>query len=1042
MKKSKYRRALLSLLILLFIAFSAALIIPKAVDLNSYRDLIVGQIEKNLRCSASVGEITWGIANGVWVTIENVSITGATELPINLNISSAYAKLAILPLFSKTVEIKELILDGPDVALKLEPRPNGANQAEEDRTSSGGPLPVAVSVAEITIRDGSLRVENGISSPDRRIVHAFKAIDITTDNMEPGSEIDFQLSMEGAEATELQHLQLKGSFMGLTSDFKIENPKLRFDARIASLGIANFTPYLETTSLGDKLGGSVSLDARYDGDLFSVYTVEGSADLTGVAYQDPSLWDDPLPGGKTVLSYKVAVAPDNIGFDDLSLRYNNSSAKAHASIKGIKEHPALQGLTISSTLSLEDLPPLVPWKRLGELTDKIRPVLQAGGTLKIESLSVGEIALAGPLPEPADIVSGAQLAANVSDITIPPMEASPELKLTSGRLSLTQGTARIDDLHMRVGPTTLPPISAQVDNLFDDLQVAASLNGPLRIVKGEHEYLEPLLKENGFEYLEGLANIDATFKYDQKHPENWEAQGALVLEEVNAKTHPSDTEIRDLQGKILFSRAREIRLAVEGVSGTVNESPVKLSGTFTSGTPAGMLIDGKAYVSQLDLGRLDGLLPAARDMALSGKVDADLDFKIPFESPLESVIVGTLNTEAVAFRANTDMAITNTHADIVFNGDKIDLTRLDLAINDQSLHIEGKASTPKSPKISLVAQSDSLNVDKLLALDKSKDNSSSPQQHDEETKSQDKSLPSWARNLTADLNATIGKAQYKGQHFENIAFHGRYKDGVIREHEVSFSTAGGKIANTGRFDLRNLEQITFAVNPDIQDVQIEKLSPLFGDKTMPLEGPLWVKGQLQGAIGDSQTILASLKGNIKAGVGAGKLPEVKHFGKLAAQIFNFINVRGLFSGDLIRQMRNEGLLFKAIDSEATFNNGSMSLNHCILLSDSMNGNSQGIVDFTNDTIALQVVIQPFQTIDTVLGLVPILGRQAKKLTDIYLAVEGPLNAPKINTELTKGFLDVIKGGFGISDMLLKDTKTMSDEIEEYSKKRRKDESTQ
>ena len=53
---------------------------------------------------------------------------------------------------------------------------------------------------------------------------------------------------------------------------------------------------------------------------------------------------------------------------------------------------------------------------------------------------------------------------------------------------------------------------------------------------------------------------------------------------------------------------------------------------------------------------------------------------------------------------------------------------------------------------------------------------------------------------------------------------------------------------------------------------------------------------------------------------------------------------------------------------------------------------------------------PLGTIDEVLGWVPMLGKLGKKLTKIYLNVEGPFSDPHIRVSPVKGLSEFIKAG--------------------------------
>ncbi|MFC1863187.1 AsmA-like C-terminal domain-containing protein [Thermodesulfobacteriota bacterium] len=1329
MKAGKRKRLLIALMILVIILIAAAFIIPRLLDLNRYKGWIASKIETGVQGKVYIGHITWGISDGIWLKTDVFSITDAATFPVDLNLTNIYAKLAILPILSKRIEIEELTLDGPSAILKLESKtdeneistPNESGNSGDDgnsdeniqsdiiktgegisqgteKTSLGTLLPVEISVEKLSVQNGRFRIEDGLSLPGQRVIHGFNALNIEASDIIPGKKIDFQLYLEGDEGTGLGSLQAKGSFEGLIKTFIIKNPKIKLDTLISSLDTEIFKPYLKDSPIDNKLGGLVSLEINYEGDLFSHFNVDGSVNLSETTYNDPALWDDLLPGVETSISFQAVLDPHDIKVEDIKITIGNNTLNVHASINSWNEQPVIQDLSISSNLFPEELVPLVPWKLLYKYADKIRPVMEGGGHVNIETLTLDEIKLAEPFPKPANILPGVDLSAKVSNISIPSMSDIPQIELISCDLKLADGTVNIEDLKTkavstnlptisgnitnlvddpliqvkvlgelkipeklggpgtklfrkagiekltgtsdldltltmqssrpdefrlegsailkdfrlktsyspvsieklntkvsitpdmikiadlstvvvipktdetqsgrfsvklngrlddwqkepvvllqsldtspislnpiaslipweqvgekadlvkevllaggslkinnfslpginlkkppkdikkvisktkaairvsdieirphpalpvfdgiagnvsidkgvlkiaetqgRMGPVTFPSVKLQASGFNDDLQITANLKGPIKVVGTDNKAIEKLLRERGFKSFTGVTHIDMNFKYDQKQPDDWIANGSLIIDDMNAESYPKGVNLDNLQGKIFFSRGKTTELTVEDLSAKVNQAPIKLAGKLTGGRTPDMVIKGKAYIKQLDLAEFDSLLPYLDSLKLKGKLDLNLDFNIPKSDIAGSQLVGTLNANRIGFHLpDYNTVVKDTDMKIGFEGDTVRLTKMDINFNDQFFHLEGSASDPGEPKISLLVQSPYLDVDRLLAKKeeqnestRQKENNISDTDSNDEKEDLKKELPSWASNLTTDLRVNINKGKYRNQSFNDLNVVALYEKGVLQNYGVNLHLAKGKIITSGSADLRDLEKIPFIINPNISNLQIGELSSLFEVEKMPLYGPLSVNGRLEGNGGDVKDLLSSLNGTLRVDVGTGRMTSVGRFGKIITKILTFINISGLFSAIRANDFQDKGIFFKAIKSESTFSNGNMNLNNFIFISDSLNGNCQGAIDFPDEKIALQIVIEPLQTVDKILGLVPLLGKQAQKLTNIYLTVEGPLDDPAVRTTPTRGVTDAIKGTFGIPGAIFKDGEDLSKEIEEYLEK--------
>jgi AsmA protein len=125
MKSKTKKRITISLIIVLILIVAGIFILPKLIDPNNYRDLIVENMKEAIGGEISLGPISWGIANGIWFEVDGFSIINAPDIPGDVKLSRIYAKAAILPLLTMKVVLKKVLIESPELKMKLEPTSGG-----------------------------------------------------------------------------------------------------------------------------------------------------------------------------------------------------------------------------------------------------------------------------------------------------------------------------------------------------------------------------------------------------------------------------------------------------------------------------------------------------------------------------------------------------------------------------------------------------------------------------------------------------------------------------------------------------------------------------------------------------------------------------------------------------------------------------------------------------------------------------------------------------------------------------------------------------
>ena len=231
---------------------------------------------------------------------------------------------------------------------------------------------------------------------------------------------------------------------------------------------------------------------------------------------------------------------------------------------------------------------------------------------------------------------------------------------------------------------------------------------------------------------------------------------------------------------------------------------------------------------------------------------------------------------------------------------------------------------------------------------------------------------------------------------------------MIKQFDLELDSAGGRIATKGSVDLRDPEHPTFTASPNITSVMVEKIAPLLGIPDVSVSGPISWSGELQGKTGSSEELLASLHGNLEIQMGPGDLTRIGRSGELMARMLSLTSLRGILEWSVFENFAAKGLPYQRITTQATFNNGNMDLKDFRFESNVVHMGVQGRINLVEEQIEIGVKFKPLGVATTVVGMVPLVGKVAAGLTEIYLNVSGSLDDPQISIVPGQGIADAIQ----------------------------------
>lgn len=390
----------------------AALVLPRVIDPNNYRDDIARLVkEKTGRDLTIAGGIGWSVFPWLGVEIGAVRLSNAKgfgEEPFAL-VDAAQVRVKVLPLLRKEIEMSTVELDGLQLRLARDKsgrtnwddlmKPAAAKPARPEKPAErDGGLPVAaLAIGGVAINDARVLWEDQATGVTQRI----EDLDLELGAIEPGRPVDVTLSLSHRGGKPELASQVKlSAVVALAESLKqvtVSDLKLDVDAQGESLPGGRVRADLgaqaaldldkQTLSLTDLVVNAMGLSLR------------GQAQGTGIGGDKPQLAgtlkiDEFVPRdvlrtlgqklpevsdatvlGKADAAFAFKATADSANLSDLRLRLDDSSVTGSLGISNF----AKPATTFNLALDAIDLDRYLPPQKPGEVKAAPTPAEAAAG---------------------------------------------------------------------------------------------------------------------------------------------------------------------------------------------------------------------------------------------------------------------------------------------------------------------------------------------------------------------------------------------------------------------------------------------------------------------------------------------------------------------------------------------------------------------------------------------------------------------------------------------------------------------------------------
>ncbi len=366
----KWMMAGTMLVILCVIVVVALLSVNSLINRN--KDYLVNQAEQALGRKVSVGKVGISLWNGIGVRLNDFSLSDDPSFSSGdfIRAKDLQVNLKIMPLFSKEIEIKRLILHKPVIGVRRnkngtfnfaslggtgrEKVPSAATKDREPSQKKAATLPILVSLVDIS--DGDLHYLDRKEGVDLRI----KKIDLRVTDL--NFDKPFSVQLAAALFSEKQNFKVQARLGPLRPETDIDQVPLDGKINVDLIDFGRLTsaaPIIKALLPKDlKLTGSLRIkDTQFKGTLKKLAltgTVEGTD--ASIHFGQYFRKDSGIP---FVISFDGQVANNNLSFRQAKVTLRGLELVGKGNVRlGIE--PSLNLSVDSNLFSLKGWEKIVP----------------------------------------------------------------------------------------------------------------------------------------------------------------------------------------------------------------------------------------------------------------------------------------------------------------------------------------------------------------------------------------------------------------------------------------------------------------------------------------------------------------------------------------------------------------------------------------------------------------------------------------------------------------------------------------------------------
>jgi len=1050
-----------TLVILTLLAVAATLLLPRVLDLDTYKAEILGELENSLGRQVSYDSGKFGIGLGPTITFTGVHIKEPDEIGDFIAIERLNCRIAIFPLLRKQVVVRALEVDKPVVM--LERRRDGSfnfsDLLQRDGSSS------RLSIKQIVMNNGTVRLKDMLAGLTTRI----DSTDLHLDNFARGAKGEFRLSGTfggGGSGS----FAIGGKVRLAATNKPLSESVLDMKIETRQLDVGHFWPYYSSYVPFRKILGRMDINSTFSGKLRE-FTSTGKISFSGLRFDYKPVFRVPLTPESLQIKYGMELTRSDVIVKAVELAIDGVDVKGSCAIRDFPSgDPRITAQAITSSFDFDKCKQYIPYGIIVKDTSEWIEQHIKGGVYRLD-----EGRLDGRVSQIVHMERGenynvlyikgrAEKGVVSYDSNVPTFNSIKGVLEMKGKdfilhqMSGRFGTApftlegRITDY-----PLDTPcayPFTMTISPGHGELAWLLGNSRGSRLTYNGNASLS--LKGEGFTsgyHLTGAWNLSpSSYSYDGMVTKPVGVPSSLNFRldlspkgaTVPAMHYTLGPMALDLTANYPFASGNRIDLSIASNlfnPGEVAPMAPKLARyqpggrvqiAMEGGKPAADSDDfrwrGSLYMVNATFKPSETMKPVS---AINGRIAFDegsmessqltarignstFSGKATISSFNPPQLHATFSSPRIALEdfglsPEKPLQISRVRGDLALKDKNLQIRELSGQVNSSHLQLKGAINNLNAPNIDLAVTSTFLNISDLLALG----------ELEPKRKPGEKGGPDMALKATVRADKGI----FREIPFERLSSTLQIANKIIYLHPLDAAIFGGRITAKGRADTLSRPG-RYQVEFKLANASAGQILQHFAVDKKELTGTMSVEGELTARGESAAELKQSALGSVKIAAQHGSIRQFP----VLSKVFSILNVSQLFKLRL-PDMVSEGMPYNTIKAALAVKDGNLASNDMFIASNAMNMSLIGKYDFVRDNLDLTLGIQPLQTVDKVVSKIPIVGwiltGKDKSFITAYFEIKGKSSDPQVSAipvkYLGRGVLDIFKRVFQLPAKLVTDT---------------------
>ncbi|MFH0814117.1 MAG: AsmA-like C-terminal domain-containing protein, partial [Pseudomonadota bacterium] len=863
--------------------------------------------------------------------------------------------------------------------------------------------------AEVEFKDSTItRLPNTITLFD---------VDFQTNKISTEALKHFRLKCRLKSQKNDARVSLKGEMGPIPKSFTLAAVKCKGSLEATGVPLSLLWPFLQNWEKIRNPEAILTGAVSFKGILGGNFEAFGKVDFSKVTLEDPEWFENALKIDKTTLDFSLTRDGEKIIVPHITLTLPQGTATGRILVD-TKTIPIIQAEGEVKNVNYQSVLPLLPFPLFPRAAKHLLAEVITNGTIENFSFRCSKT-LDNVSPTPSDEWLKT-MAGNMRfrDVSLKTLDGLPPVQQLTGEIRFEGREVALTNLSGIFGNTAIERGTATLSNL-DFLDLSADFNLDLfdlfNLLTSHHLPLTVQHRLQNLNELSGKAKLTLDVSGPVRDLKALTFGGRLELLNANVNYQPFRKVGNNLSGTIHFT---PYVITFPNIRGFWAGSPFVCNGEIEDYRTRNSQINVQVASGSALVNDLASAFFPWKGVEGNGMVDITVDFHC------QGYRTETLRFDGQAQLPDISLyfpafpqPFTHISGTMGFSSEGLSFSEVHFQTGVSELTFTGSWNNLRQPKITG-------NIEGRLVdlLDFYK-----PRKPEKE-----KPPPNYTLE---NIAVRISNSRYKDLGFDNlettINFHDgilylpslKIKSGKYRDFDfVNLDTGEGNENTTITYQngtttipflklesqegfwigknitviLKPEQENTFSLTNEIQNIPIENVLEAFTPNMRKLTGTLNLAGHLSGEGENVSERMATLDGEITLTIKKGILKKFN----LLSKLFSLLNVSRIFRQDYSKLL-TQGLYYDTIQGSFQIENGIARTDTLYLDSSSMEMHAVGDINLGNKTLDLEVAVQPLETVDKIVGKIPLLGTilmgDEGAVVISYYRVTGTFDKPEINS---------------------------------------------